>query len=361
MPHVFISYSKKDVIYVRQLVEILREQGFDIWIDDRNLRSSVDWWKSIVLSIRSCSAMIIVLTPSSDDSDWVQREITLGFKYKKPIYPLWLDGSVDTPNWELFVRTQFHDVRGNKLPDNTFFEALAKHVTKSDSIGKNVTATVKIPPVDVKDDEIYLKAIEDPPSISSLDTKNLQKRLLIATVIIFIVVAVALVLPLDIFPPSLTATILPTDTGVPTIAPTDTEVLSVGIDELNQWRAAQEPPFDPLDRNDILNNLADEQGSYLYSLSLSELPNVREHYFKGVTQIDKIAVEYGYIGDVTIFVEISSPGASLTLDDVISILDRRGGVAEVHSYFTEVGLSLLRSSTTDKEYFVLILGNPNGE
>jgi hypothetical protein len=38
MSHVFISYSRKDQLYARMLAEVLRQQGFDVWIDDRIAR-----------------------------------------------------------------------------------------------------------------------------------------------------------------------------------------------------------------------------------------------------------------------------------------------------------------------------------
>ncbi|MEO1287448.1 MAG: toll/interleukin-1 receptor domain-containing protein [Chloroflexota bacterium] len=41
MSHVFISYSTKDSDYAYKLADKLREEGFDVWIDNAELRSSI--------------------------------------------------------------------------------------------------------------------------------------------------------------------------------------------------------------------------------------------------------------------------------------------------------------------------------
>ncbi len=121
MSHIFISYSTRNSEYAQDLAHRLLAEGFDVWIDNDRLRSSEDWWRSIVLAIRDCAAFVVIMTPESDGSRWVQREITLADKYKKPIYPLLVDGSPDTPNWEIFVRTQIEDARPYQLPGMKVF------------------------------------------------------------------------------------------------------------------------------------------------------------------------------------------------------------------------------------------------
>jgi len=162
MSHVFISYSTRNGNYARKLADKLRAEGFDVWIDNSQLRSSQDWWRSIVLAIRGCSAVVVVLTPESDASEWVQREITLAGKYKKPIFPLWLDGTLDTPNWEYFVRIQVEDVRGGKLPPTHVCDTLALHAPRRERPGVNVTEQPPIILPEVTDQE-FERDIANPP------------------------------------------------------------------------------------------------------------------------------------------------------------------------------------------------------
>lgn len=345
MAHVFISYSKDDVAYVSRMVDELRRQGFDVWIDDRNLHSSEDWWQTIVLSIRSSAAMIVVLTPTSDTSDWVQREITLALKYDKPIYPMWLSGSVDTPNWELFVRTQIHDVRGNKLPDEQFCQSLSRAVPRRETMGQDVTKTVDIAPVDADEDDIYRDAIKNPPRTSP-DTDRRVSPLLIVAALVVLAFAALLVGPALSPPPAQDPT---PDTVERTAEPTPSDLLG----QLNLWRASL--TLAPFVRNDRLTTLADEQVSFLYGIAPNDLPNIREHRFEGTSAIEDVVNERGYSGEAVIFVEIAEETAPLTAADIAQILERRWDLDEQGSY-TDLGLSLRTNPVTRLQYLVLILG-----
>ena len=89
--YVFISYSREDNTYARKLAETLGEQGFEVFIDDR-IDYGDRWWRTIVEAIRSCSAFLVIMTPESENSEWVEREILLARREEKPIYPLLLRG-----------------------------------------------------------------------------------------------------------------------------------------------------------------------------------------------------------------------------------------------------------------------------
>ncbi len=63
----------------------------------------------------------------------------LAEKYKKIIFPLWLAGDIDTPNWEMFTRTQHEDVRQGKLPSEKFFLKLDQYAPRKSNGGNDVT------------------------------------------------------------------------------------------------------------------------------------------------------------------------------------------------------------------------------
>jgi hypothetical protein len=167
MSHIFISYSTQNMTYARQLADKLREEGFDVWIDNRRLHSSEDWWKSIVLALRGCGAFVVVLTPESDDSRWVQREITLAEKYQKPMFPLLLDGDLNSANWEIFVRIQVEDVHGGTLPAPEFYDYLAQYALRQATRGADITDTQTVPMM-VDDDPQLMKEIANPPPRTEL-------------------------------------------------------------------------------------------------------------------------------------------------------------------------------------------------
>jgi formylglycine-generating enzyme required for sulfatase activity len=94
-----------------------------------------------VRAIRGCAAFVVLLTPESDESRWVQREVTLAEELKKPVFPLLLGGDLlSSENWTMFVRTQYEDVRGGKLPPARFYGKLVDYVPRKQH-GKDVTET----------------------------------------------------------------------------------------------------------------------------------------------------------------------------------------------------------------------------
>jgi formylglycine-generating enzyme required for sulfatase activity len=121
--HVFISYSHKERAYVHDLADDLRRHGFDVWADDR-IDYGDSWWRKIVQAIRDSAAFVVVMTPAAEDSEWVQREILLALRERKPIFPLLLRGS----ELSLLVTMQYVDVTGDRMPPESFYDRLREVV-----------------------------------------------------------------------------------------------------------------------------------------------------------------------------------------------------------------------------------------
>src|ERR1700690_3000853 len=92
MAHIFISYSKKDIFFARHLRDLLQDNGFAVWMDETKLIPSERWWPTIERNIESCGAFIVIMSPNSKESDWVEREILVAEKKanRKPIFPVLL-------------------------------------------------------------------------------------------------------------------------------------------------------------------------------------------------------------------------------------------------------------------------------
>ena len=152
MSHVFISYSSKNRDYANKLADKLRREGFEVWIDAR-IQSGDDWWKSIMSALRSCAAFIVLMTPDSEGSDWVQREVTIADSLKKPAFPLLLDGSgnlLDSDYWSIYVRTQYEDVRHAELPEPDFFERLREAIDASILASEPMNITSSMPAITIR-------------------------------------------------------------------------------------------------------------------------------------------------------------------------------------------------------------------
>lgn len=133
MAHIFISYSRKDREYARDLTQALRQHGFDVWIDDR-IDYGTRWWRTIEEAIKNCGAFVVIMTPDSQNSEWVEREILLAQRRSKPIYPLLLKGE----EFGLLITTQFVDVKNGQLPPEDFFHDLGLVVPPSAKTGAMV-------------------------------------------------------------------------------------------------------------------------------------------------------------------------------------------------------------------------------
>lgn len=215
MSHIFISYSTRNAVYANQLAEKLRSEGFDVWIDNTRLRSSEDWWRSIVLAIWDCAAFIVILSPEADKSKWVQREITLADQRNKPTFPILLDGDINTPNWAIFVRTQFEDVRGGKLPKDSFYAKIAQHVPRKQETGNDITDQIRT--VNLGDGSL-LHEMENPPppdedpttppsmSMTQKQSSGLPLMLMLGVIAILIAVIAVLAIQLVNNQPDISST-----------------------------------------------------------------------------------------------------------------------------------------------------------
>jgi formylglycine-generating enzyme required for sulfatase activity len=152
MSHVFISYSRHDSEYVEKLVEKLRTEGFTVWFD-KQTDYGEEWWRSIVRAIRDCGALIVVMSPASGESRWVEREMIYADNQRKRIFPLLLEGDLDSSEtWALFAHTFYTDVRDKSLPPARFYDTLARYTARNSNAGQVITSSSQLsllPPPDV--------------------------------------------------------------------------------------------------------------------------------------------------------------------------------------------------------------------
>lgn len=73
MTQVFISYSRKDLPFVKQLATDLKEAGLDVWYDISGLVGGVRWRVEIEKALRNSQFVLVVLSTDSITSEWVER------------------------------------------------------------------------------------------------------------------------------------------------------------------------------------------------------------------------------------------------------------------------------------------------
>jgi formylglycine-generating enzyme required for sulfatase activity len=140
MSHIFISYSHNDSEYAHKLAVALEHEGFTIWIDGR-IDYGTAWPRVIQEKLDACAALIVLMTPRSYESDWVQNELNRAKRKGKAIFPFLLEGE---ESWLSVEAIQHVDVRNKSLPPPKFYEQLEQYTLRKSGKQERVTMTETI-------------------------------------------------------------------------------------------------------------------------------------------------------------------------------------------------------------------------
>jgi TolB protein len=95
-PYFFISYSREDADLQRRIIAELRGRGINVWVDIENLiPGSPAWEREIERSIRGAAGVIVLLSPDSNNSEWVRRESSFAEQNDKRVFPVLIRGDED--------------------------------------------------------------------------------------------------------------------------------------------------------------------------------------------------------------------------------------------------------------------------
>src|SRR5690348_11978949 len=75
MHTVFVSHAHADNALCDRYVATLRERGLDVWYDRTNLQVGQRLSKEIERELKRRTALVVLLTPASTDSYWVDLEV----------------------------------------------------------------------------------------------------------------------------------------------------------------------------------------------------------------------------------------------------------------------------------------------
>lgn len=93
MGYTFVSYGRKDLRKVMNIVGNLEEDGFEFWQDTNNIRNGTYWPEEITKAIIGCTRFLLFMSSASMASNNVMREVQIAFENKKKIIILKLDSS----------------------------------------------------------------------------------------------------------------------------------------------------------------------------------------------------------------------------------------------------------------------------
>lgn len=113
-PHFFMSYSRDDAALQRRIAAELRGRGINVWVDTENLiPGSPAWEREIERSIRKAAGVIVLLSPASNNSEWVRREISFAEQTEKRIFPVLVSGEDEDSIPLRLSNHQYVDLRGD--------------------------------------------------------------------------------------------------------------------------------------------------------------------------------------------------------------------------------------------------------
>lgn len=109
----FISYSTKDQVFTERLHADLQNKGVRCWFAPHDLPIGAKTWDAIDEAIRLRDKLLVVLSRSSLDSDWVEDEVTKAYAEERSrnevvLFPIRIDNTVmstDEP-WAVKLRDQ---------------------------------------------------------------------------------------------------------------------------------------------------------------------------------------------------------------------------------------------------------------
>jgi hypothetical protein len=90
MGYIFVSYSRKDMGIVDQLVDVLKSSGYVVQIDrdSKTIPGGALWERKIVAAIEGASVFFLILSPQSVKSEQVRKELHIACKRGIAIFPL---------------------------------------------------------------------------------------------------------------------------------------------------------------------------------------------------------------------------------------------------------------------------------
>lgn len=88
MSEIFISYSRKNQVFVRRLYTKLTELRREVWVDWEAIQVTDDWWQAIRIGIEASDNFIFIISPNSLASPVCHLEIACALHCEKRLIPI---------------------------------------------------------------------------------------------------------------------------------------------------------------------------------------------------------------------------------------------------------------------------------
>lgn len=117
--HIFISYSSHDATLAFKIVEYLESHGHPCWIAPRDIGSGMDYTDVINNAIENCSALVLLFSSRSVQSQFVKKELTTAVSFNKTILPFKIS-NVELKGGYLFLLNNVQWIDATSHPESKF-------------------------------------------------------------------------------------------------------------------------------------------------------------------------------------------------------------------------------------------------
>ena len=179
---IFISYKSEEYHIARRIRLLLEANHYSCWMAPESIAAGSNYMAEIPKAIRSCDIFILVVSKSSQNSQWVLKELDRAVNFNKYILPFQVDNSALTDAVEFVIsNTQRIDAYQN-------FEAACRKLLETvrtryiemgamESMFEPTTFTipevsVSVPAPSVPD--VSTPALEPTPAITPITTPTLE-------------------------------------------------------------------------------------------------------------------------------------------------------------------------------------------
>jgi len=176
MTSVFISYSRRDKGIADYITAELRNRGAEVFIDYQKLVAGENFIGRIGSEIAKKDAVILLFSPNSANSKWVQWEIAWALNCDKKVIPLILEPA-PIENFFFLAGTEQIDVTNWKL-DGQIHEGI-KRLSLSLGLPDQQIYDDRLPELLVQHSIVELEELqENEPSVTYNDLAELNKKAL---------------------------------------------------------------------------------------------------------------------------------------------------------------------------------------
>ena len=136
-PGVFISHSSVNLQDAKQVKAAINAGGFDVWLDDSDIRVGVLLGKELLKAIEASRAVVLIWSEAAKNSAWVTTEILAAFHVNRFMLPYTLD---ETEFPQLLSRSIHGDLRKEQAATLTKLVQDVKRAPRSRNQFPGVTA-----------------------------------------------------------------------------------------------------------------------------------------------------------------------------------------------------------------------------